>query len=390
MNKSLLNVARYTLPLLLMLPIESNAFVLGIGVHPTGFKEDTEHYVSLAKKYGFNSFRADMQWQRVEKKMSLFGISKILQNNDQLFNIYTHTSITSTLLILNYGNKLYTPKGYPSDDQEISAFANYVDWVTKRYSGKVKYYEVWNEWLQGTGIQNKTKPSADPAIYTKLTKESYIQIKRNDPNAIVMIGSINPTIPKYITWANGLIEQGILHYCDAISIHAYSTRMSKDNTKEPEQSINEIDSFESSIVRQYGKSKPIYITEMGYPTMARDNSLSEYNVAEKILKFTLMARSRDYIKGIWWYDLIDHSSDRFNPEDNYGFFYVNEQPKLSSIYIQKLSNLLIDDNVKFRQTNNNGIITIIITDTKNKKITLSWPDGKPIGSDNIKKFLERL
>lgn len=390
MNNFLQNIARNVFPFILMIPVQSNAFVLGIGMHPTGFKENTVHYINMAENYGFRSFRADMQWQRVENKKSLYSINNALQNNDQLFRTYSQSSSSSTLLILNYGNKYYTPKGYPSDDEETEAFANYVDWVSKRYAGKVKYYEIWNEWLQGTGIQNKVLPSDNPIIYTNLVKKSYMQIKKNDKNAIVMIGSINPTIPKYITWANGLIDHDILQYCDAISIHAYSTRMSKANTKNPEQAIAEIDNFESIIVNKTGKSKPIYITEMGYPTMARDYNLSEYNVAEKVLKFTLMARSREYIKGIWWYDLIDHTSDRFNPEDNYGFFYFNEQPKLSSIYIQKISNLLIDNNVKFTQKNNNGIITITITDLDNKKYAISWPEGKPIGSEKIKNFLQQL
>ncbi|HBU8666075.1 cellulase family glycosylhydrolase [Klebsiella oxytoca] len=390
MNKRLKKTVTKILPFILIIPFEANAFVLGIGVHPTGFKENTEYYINMAENYGFRSFRADMQWQRVENKKSLYSINRVLQKNDKLFQTYSHASSSSTLLILNYGNKYYTPKGYPSDDQEIHAFTNYVDWLSKRYVGKVKYYEVWNEWLQGTGVQQSSLPSDNPAIYTKLVKESYIRIKKNDENAIVMIGSINPTIPKYINWANGLIEQGILEYCDAISIHAYSTRISKPNTKDPEQAISEIDKFESSIRNKTGKSKPIYITEMGYPTMARDHNLSEYNVAEKILKFTLMARSREYIKGIWWYDLIDHTSNRFNPEDNYGFFYFNEQPKLSSIYLQKLSGLLTDDSVKFSQTKINGIITITITDLNNRKIRLSWYEGKPIGSNNIKKFLLQL
>ncbi|WP_138100216.1 hypothetical protein [Klebsiella quasipneumoniae] len=101
-----------------------------------------------------------------------------LQNNDQLFRTYSQSSSSSTLLILNYGNKYYTPKGYPSDDEETEAFANYVDWVSKRYAGKVKYYEIWNEWLQGTGMQNKVLPSDNPIIYTNLVKKVICKLKK--------------------------------------------------------------------------------------------------------------------------------------------------------------------------------------------------------------------
>lgn len=390
MNNILTKIKTLSAIAILFSPISSNAFVLGIGVHPTGFKKNTEHYIQMAQNYGFNSFRADMQWQRIESKKSIYTISNILKNNDFLFKNYSQTSSTSTLLILNYGNKLYTPQGYPDDSKGTEAFANYTDWVSNRYREKVRFYEIWNEWLQGTGVPNKITPSDDPRVYTQLVKESYEKIKKNDANAIVMIGSINPTIPKYVKWANGLIESGILRYSDAISIHAYSTRISKKNTKEPEQSIAEIDNFERTIVTKTGNSKPIYITEMGYPTMLRDNNLSEYNVAEKILKFTLMARSRPYIKGLWWYDLIDHSNNRNNPEDNYGFFYFNEKPKLSALYLKKISYLIIDDSVEFSQKTVNNTITVNISKNNGKSLKLSWIEGKPIDKSVLNNFFDNL
>ena len=129
---------------------------------------------------------------------------------------------------------------------------------------------------------------------------------------------------------------------------------------------------------------------MGYPTMLRDNNLSEYNVAQKILKFTLMARSRPYIKGLWWYDLIDHSNNRNNPEDNYGFFYFNEKPKLSALYLKKISYLIIDDSVEFSQKTVNNTITVNISKNNGKSLKLSWIEGKPIDKSVLNNFFDNL
>jgi beta-glucosidase/6-phospho-beta-glucosidase/beta-galactosidase len=84
------------------------------------------------------------------------------------------------LLILDYGNALHTPYGYPSNDTEIQAFVSYANWVSVQMAGKVDYYEIWNEWLQATGVC-KRKPTSDPTIYTNLVKYTYKAIKKMIP-----------------------------------------------------------------------------------------------------------------------------------------------------------------------------------------------------------------
>ncbi|CAI0779860.1 Beta-xylosidase [Serratia proteamaculans] len=369
----------------------ANAFELGIGVHPAEFSAPTENYVNLAKQYGFNSFRTDLNWENIEKVKGTYSIQPPLKKTNELIKIIDNDKSTTALLILDYGNNIYTPSGYPISQNEIDAFSNYSNWVSNQFKNKVKYYEIWNEWLQGTGIKEKTSPPSDPKIYSDLVKESYKKIKNNDPDAIVMIGSINPTIPKYMTWLSGLIDNGILDYSDAISVHAYSTRISSPGTKSPESGIDEIEKLQNLIVKKTGKQKNIYITEIGYPTMHNVQDLSQDSVAQKIIKFTILARSKPYIKGLWWYDLIDDGINIEEPENNYGFFSTTNAPKKSADSVKELARVVKDDSYHF-QENENGTntITVFITSPNGKKAQISWKRYHPIEINQLNKFLGML
>ncbi|HBV9505161.1 TPA: hypothetical protein MD974_005329, partial [Klebsiella pneumoniae] len=105
----------------------------------------------------------------------------------------------------------------------------YVEWTARHLKGKVKYYEIWNEWTIGTGIKKdgKIPPSVDD--YYNLVKLTSATIRKEDPNAIILAGSINPLSdkPRFIgvsdeQWITALIKKGMLEYIDGISLHPYS------------------------------------------------------------------------------------------------------------------------------------------------------------------------
>lgn len=51
---------------LILLPISSWAYILGIGGHPEGFTGTPENYVKLLKRYNISSLRTDYLWREVE------------------------------------------------------------------------------------------------------------------------------------------------------------------------------------------------------------------------------------------------------------------------------------------------------------------------------------
>lgn len=322
-------------------PSASRAFELGIGTHITYYRHDTFFYIDLLKQYGFTSFREEIPWTSVETDNNVYKIPENRIKNDQFFMLSKQNSNISPMFLLVYGHKKYTNGGYPSTPEEIRKFADYAAWIAERYKGKVKYYEIWNEWLRGTGIPYRlqyTKP--DDAAYLSLIKQTSQAIKAIDPNAIVITGSFSPLNEKSKDWIFNLINNGLLNYVDGLSIHPYSYTNSNKKLRTAEGNLEAIDYFENELKIKYKKEVPLYITEMGVPTYAGDGGLSENDVGLFAIKYTLMAKSRSYIKGIWWYDLIDDGNDRKNKENTFGFFKNNSSPKVVAQYFLKYKDVL--------------------------------------------------
>ncbi|MCS5948678.1 hypothetical protein LNP05_22205 [Klebsiella pneumoniae subsp. pneumoniae] len=61
----------------------------------------------------------------------------------------------NTLVVLDYGNKHYNSNYYPNTEESLNAYNRYVEWTARHLKGKVKYYEIWNEWTIGTGIKKR-------------------------------------------------------------------------------------------------------------------------------------------------------------------------------------------------------------------------------------------
>ncbi len=66
MSKFSLCFKIHALFFVILLPISSRAYVLGIGGHPEGFRGSDEKYVSLLKQYNISSLRTDYLWHEVE------------------------------------------------------------------------------------------------------------------------------------------------------------------------------------------------------------------------------------------------------------------------------------------------------------------------------------
>jgi beta-glucosidase/6-phospho-beta-glucosidase/beta-galactosidase len=292
-----------------------SAFERGINIHFKHYPRDSEFYIQLAKKYGFTSIRDDYPWQLLQKNGKDFLLSGNVNKVDYLFS-QKHQNISS-MLILAYGNQKLTNFDYPRTEEDIDNFVKYVSFTAARCKGTVKYYEIWNEWLYGTGIPFKSTPP-DFQVYLKLVKKSSEAIRKQDPNAIIVAGSINPFKEKEREWMDNLIANGMLDYVDGISLHPYSYGNPDMSMRIPENNIKAIDKYEDHLKGMLGKSIPLYITEVGYTSYNGPNGVSDSQVYQYMQQYMDEAEKRDFIKGVWWYDLIDDGSNVKNREHRFG------------------------------------------------------------------------
>ncbi|EPE9061240.1 cellulase family glycosylhydrolase [Klebsiella aerogenes] len=330
---------------LLSLTISSAySFEIGVGTHISHYPGNAEKYIHLMNEYGFTSFRDGISWNSVEEKKGEMSIPVKNTPLDQIYLKDDSAATKNAMFVLAYGNKNYTDNGRPKTKQQADKFVDYATWIAQRYKGRVKYYEIWNEWLVQTGVK-KGDTVPDDDIYLYLVEQSAKAIKEVDPNAIVVAGSLNPIYAEQVNWITKLVQRGFAKNIDGISIHPYTYyERKRPLLMEPSADMDVIDAFEKRISASAGRAIPIYITEMGYPTTsAIPGGVTQVQAAKYIYEYTALAKQRGYIKGVWWYDLIDDGLNPNNKEHNFGMFKQDLTPKSSAKLIRQFAPQLMSN-----------------------------------------------
>jgi hypothetical protein len=330
--------------------------VIGISAHFNRYTESSDVYLSTIKNYGFNGFRAELVWNQVEREKGQFSIGKAIEKTGrQAFEYGLSRYGLSAMVVLGPGNTFYSHNAidYPRTPEAIQAFSHYAAWVAARYKGRIKYYDIWNEWLYGTGLTSQPLNVPPPEVYFELVKATSQAIRKVDPEAVIMAGSFNTNIPRDVKWFDELMKMGILDYIDGVSIHPYSLRLPEDN-------IAAIDQFEV-LSQGYAKREvPIYITEVGNSGYSGMGYVTDEAAAQYVVKYSFLAKTRPYIKGLWWYVLKDKGSDVNNREDFFGFFTQSNKPKESALVFKKISNIITDYKVVKYQETPDGKVSIVL------------------------------
>lgn len=318
-------------------------FEMGIGTHISNYNMSAEKTMSDIKKYGFTSIRDELYWNDVEVENNSFSIPAARLKNDELFKNSRQHDLT-TLMVLDYGNKIHTKMGFPSNESQIASFVNYAKWVAKRYKGKITYYEIWNEWLYGTGMsKNYKKKIPSPTVYFQLIQQTSKAIKTIDPKAIIIAGGFNPLKKKDVEWFDNILSLGVMNYLDGISIHPYSYANPKRDLRSPEGNLKLIDLYEEHLIKKEGRIIPLYITEIGFPTFHGLGGVDEKIAAKNMLTYNALAKERKYIKGVWWYTFIDSGRYSKNREANFGILDYDGAEKRSAFCLKQISQHVMCD-----------------------------------------------
>ncbi|EFE93671.1 cellulase family glycosylhydrolase [Serratia odorifera] len=374
-GKRALSVVGFTL-LSLFYSSSAAAFEVGVHTHFRWYPKDPDNYLELVKRYGFTSYRADFPWSGLEQKKGQYVVTGNMQKSDKAFNDGHAKYGLNGLLVLAYGNKLYDPSGYPTTPEAMDAFANYAYWTASKYKGKIKYYEIWNEWTNATAIKPKPRNPPAPEVFVALVKKTAAAIRKADPDAIIMTGSANPTGTRDPAWFNKILKLDVLKYVDGVSIHPYSYGNDNYAWRTPEGNLGVVDKFQAVLAKAAGRPVPIYITEIGVPTYSGKGGISKDAAAQYIVKYTFLAKSRPYIKGVWWYDLLDDGDNPKINEHRFGLLTRNGQPKPSMLAFKRVSDVVRSYSVDKYQVSQDGKITIQLKNNQQHAM-LFWQE-KPV------------
>jgi hypothetical protein len=305
--------------------LEGQPFIVGIGqsIH------DPANSVDAMRPLGVQALRIDAPWESIERAPGQYRIPDWLQAVVESAN----AAGIEPLLIFAYGNRLYGGDK-PRTRAAIEAFARYAAYVTRHFNGRVRYFDLWNEWNTSTG--RTTPGTADD--YVALARRVYPAVKAENPVAILLSGGTTSS-GLQDGWLERFIAIGGLLFVDGLSLHPYNYREKTAAT--PEAALTRLDRAHA-LMQAAGHPLPIFVTEMGYPSYDGPGGVSEETAALYLTRFILLASARPYVAGVWWYCLRDHGTDPGNKEHHFGVLDPGLQAKPAAAAMRSVTRMLAE------------------------------------------------
>jgi hypothetical protein len=252
-------------------------------------------WIPLVHESGITNVRDELYWKEVEAKK---GIFQFPASYDRYLGVLEKNQISS-LIVLSFENPNYDSGLTPYSKEGIDGYARYAVEVLRHCGTQVKAVEVWNEY---NGTFNHGPASANrSSTYLEMLRATYIAIKRERPDVIVVGGSTSGIPMPY--WEK-LMAEGGLNFMDALSVHPYRYG------SPPEGIEGEITELQNLALRyNNGHTVPIWVTEIGWylkPSKAdSDLFIDEKVQAEFLVRAYALLLSAN-VQRVYWYLFRDY------------------------------------------------------------------------------------
>lgn len=251
-----------------------------------------------------------------------------------------------------FGDLTYAPEFYDTRASEgVQAYASFATAAAKHFAGRVDYWQIWNE-------PNLGLHGGDPEVYARLLAATGNAIHQANPKARVL--GLNMAFCD-VLWTRKILARVPYDCFDIICFHPYR------NPNAPEDKFDwwVLDQFvkrfhkelspDYPLVRssfldqtdeliqtmsQFGKPKPIWITEICFNTHIHPYGVSELRSADLLVRFHLLALASPKVdKGFWW-TLKDGGIRQFDAADMVGLMRNDLAPKYSYYAYEFMTRML--------------------------------------------------
>ncbi|WP_217474543.1 hypothetical protein [Stutzerimonas stutzeri] len=282
-------------------------FIVGVCSHDLHLRNTRSEGLQLLHDAGIASVRTDAHWAFVERKRDRLEV----EPHWQAYLAGNEAQGIDNLFILGYGNSFHGAGEKPRSEPVRSAFNRYVAFVAEQFRGRIKHYEVWNEW----DAENPTD-SQFTQDYARLIADAAGIIRQHDPNAKVLAGAVT-TEGIESGFATRLIEAGVMQSIDGLSLHPYvHCRGRGKNT--PEAWIEWLADVDLELSSAAGQPVPLYLTEMSWPAYQGSCGIDEHLQAAYLVRSFFLARTLPNVRGYWWYDWRNDGTNVREREHNFG------------------------------------------------------------------------
>lgn len=286
-----------------MADLEGSPFGVAAHLHRTAYGW-TPNLTKLMQYAGIKMARGGIEWSGVEKTKGAYTFTVPDQYmgklKDENFDF---------LYVSGYNNPLYDNNSTPYTNEGRQGFADYVKAYVDQYADQLEGFEVYNEFNGGFGDRGTGPADSKPDYYFSLLKTVYETVKPAHPD-LPVIGMDTAGIP--LAWMEEVFKLGGLNYMDAVSFHPYRYPNTPEGLADAIHGLDEL-------IRKYnnGQPKPLWISEVGWPTFVGVKGVTEKTQADYLLRSYVVALSKR-VEKIIWYDLMNDGIVKDLNEDNFG------------------------------------------------------------------------
>ncbi|MDA8189865.1 MAG: hypothetical protein M0T85_17125 [Dehalococcoidales bacterium] len=239
--------------------------------------------LQMVKDAGFGWIKQQVLWSEIEIPSKgkyvdeKNGVADTWAKYDRIVNLANEYGLqviarldTSPAWAIRGTTKIETPPANYDD------YGDFVYNIVRRYRGRVKYYQIWNEPNTAFEWGNQR---VNPVDYVRLLKTAYIRAKQADPNAVILAAALAPTIEDSdramndVVFLQKMYDAGAKNYFDIMSANPYGLRSGPyDRRLDEDKDVN----FSRPIlirevmVRNGDASKPMWGSEMGWNALPLD------------------------------------------------------------------------------------------------------------------------
>lgn len=296
---------------------------LGVNVHlgKPLLERDAKRTVELAKNAGITFLRGSVEWPDYEQTSGNYVLLDCHKN----FINQAIANDMEILLILTQSNPIYDNGNAPTSDAGLKAYRDYAENLAKELRGKVKYFEVCNEYdlIDTHQVSEEEYLEILKAAYRGITNanEYFKSLDNYNPDDdAVIVGLGGMRLNNTETWIKTLFENGAADYMDIASAHFYDFKFGGYGALD-----DNFDKLFSVISDNTEKNVPVWITETGWPNIDvyQKGNLKVELYSDEQEQASILVRT--FVKNMYFgidkwfcYDFEDDGTDEDNAEHNFG------------------------------------------------------------------------
>lgn len=250
--------------------------------------------------HGWRTF--DSIWERVEPRLGAWDFryldrtvaSAEANNVELLLNLMTTPTWASARPSERYRRHASAPDGSAAEPSQLAMWERYVETLARRYKGRVRHYELWNE----ANVGNYYSGSVETLV--TLCDAAYRILKRVDPDIVVVSPAFHPN-PDGVGYLDRFLAAGGGRAADVIGFHFYVGLRDM-----PETMQGSIVKVKQVLKKHRIHDKPLWNTETGWYIANPDKaprasfSLSEDEASNYLIRTYLLTWASG-IERLYWY-----------------------------------------------------------------------------------------